>query len=315
MRRILLLACLVVVGLLLVAGLYRRTVALRIYGLIQGSPPLSEAIAETPDVEWADEYFTLQRIDPRTIAIGEPRYAQQNYSYLILGESRAILFDSGPGVRDITPIVQSQTSLPVTVVASHFHYDHVGNHARFERVALPDLPGLRERAQGGVLSLRDEEHLGFLEGQSAPDLKVTEWWAPGATIDLGGRELQVIHAPGHTPDSIVLYDPDAHQLFAGDFIYPGELYAFLPGSSLRDYLATANTLLDFLPRNCRILTAHRSKPPRAPVLLYEDLLDLRALLQGIHDGSAEGEGFFPQLYRANFRVTLLTDIVWLEDWD
>ena len=315
MRRALLLASLAVVGLLVVAAVHRRTVALRIYGLIQGPPPLSEAIVETPDVRWADDYFTLQRIDARTIAIGEPRYAQQNYSYLILGKSRAILYDSGSGVRDITPIVRSQTSLPVTVVASHLHYDHVGNHARFERVAFVDLPALRERAQGGVLSLRDEEHLGFLEGRPAPDLQVTEWWVPGTTLGLGGRRLRVIHTPGHTPDSIALYDPDSHQLFAGDFIYPGELYAFLPGSSLRDYLATANALLELLPRDSLILTAHRSKPPRAPVLLYDDLLDLRSLLQRIHDGVADGEGVFPRRYRANYRITLLTDVVWLEDWN
>ncbi len=70
------------------------------------------------------------------------------------------------------------------------------------------------------------------------DVTVTEWLKPGATIDLGGRVLQVLHVPGHTPTSVALYDAARHQLFAGDFLYPTTLYAFLPGSSLSAYRKT-----------------------------------------------------------------------------
>ena len=47
-------------------------------------PPKDEGEAVT----WFDDYYTVQKIDERTFAIGEPRYYQFNFNYLILGETR-----------------------------------------------------------------------------------------------------------------------------------------------------------------------------------------------------------------------------------
>jgi glyoxylase-like metal-dependent hydrolase (beta-lactamase superfamily II) len=290
-------------------------VVLRGFALLSRPPTLSQPLSEGKGVEWFDDYYTVQFIDDRTIAIGEPRYWQQNYNYLILGESRAILFDSGPGVRNILPVVKRLTSLPVTVVASHLHFDHVGNHEQFDRMAMVDLPELHSRIDAGVLRPDSGQHVGFLAGLEPPALRVTEWWEPGARIDLGGRTLEVIHAPGHTPESIVLFDSDRRQAFTGDHIYPGELVAFLPGSNLGDYLATTERLMQRLPEDAVLLTAHRINPPGAPLLHYRDLADLAALLEAIKAGTGSGRGVFPHTYTVNDRMTLLTDLPWLERWD
>ncbi|MEN8158837.1 MAG: MBL fold metallo-hydrolase, partial [Myxococcota bacterium] len=190
---------LVAIAAAAVAGRHR----LLVYGLaLEGAPPLLERAEEDPGVRWVDDYFTVTVVDARTFAIAEPRYAQQNHSYLIAGSERAVLFDAGPGLRDIRPVAESLTDLPITFVPSHFHYDHVGNEVSFERVAVIDLPYLRERAPDGRLRLGFAEHLGAAEGIEAPTLHVDEWLAPGSTLTLGERTLRILYTPDHTEDSI-----------------------------------------------------------------------------------------------------------------
>jgi glyoxylase-like metal-dependent hydrolase (beta-lactamase superfamily II) len=281
---------------------------------LAGPPPLLEAGDEGPAVRWHDDYFTIEVLDERTFAIGEPRYAQQNFSYLIVGAERAVLFDAGPGVRDIRTVAASLTDRPITFVPSHFHYDHVGNEVTFERVAVVDLPYLRERAASGRLRLTFDEHLGLAEGFATPTLEVDEWLAPGSRLDLGGRSLEVLYTPGHTEDSISLRDLDSGDLFAGDFLYPGPLFAFLPNSGLGDYLQGAETVLDVLGDTARVFGAHRTAPPGAPLLATRDVADLRAALLAIRDGGLEGEGVYPVVYRVNERLDLLAEPAWLQRW-
>jgi hydroxyacylglutathione hydrolase len=43
---------------------------------------------------WIDDYYVVEAVDATTIAICEPRYYQGNYSYMIIGTERAVLFDA-----------------------------------------------------------------------------------------------------------------------------------------------------------------------------------------------------------------------------
>lgn len=282
---------------------------------LEATPPPRAQEDEGPAVRWADDWFTVEEIAPGTFAIGEPRYYQQNFSYLIIGSERAVLFDAGPGMRDLRPVVRSLTALPVLFVPSHFHYDHVGNQITFEDVAVIDLPGLRSRAPDGRLEFAWFEHLGAAEGVDAAPLEIDRWLKPGEEIELGGRELEVLYTPGHTPDSISLLDRAARLLLTGDFLYPFELYAFLPNSSLGDYQRAADRVLATVPDDARLFGAHREGPPGAPRMAMDDVRDLASTLRALSEGEIEGTDVYPVRYRVNDRLDLLAEPAWLARWD
>ncbi len=260
-----------------------------------------------------DDYWAVQRLDTDTYAIGEPRYYQQNYAYLILGQRRALLFDAGSGTRDIGPIVGRLTRLPVTLVVSHLHFDHLGGVGPFASVAMIDLPQTRADVGGGRFRPGRYQYLGLVDGRSAPTLTVAEWLKPDATIDLGGRALRVLSTPGHTPSSVSLYDPATHRLFAGDYIYPTTLYAFLPGASLSAYHATARRLLADLPADTILWTAHCCRAGEkisAPWLAMNDLRDLDVALSAHEAGRLKGSGFYPIRFPVSRQMTLATGFAW-----
>jgi hydroxyacylglutathione hydrolase len=262
---------------------------------------------------WFDDYFVVETLDPDTFAIGEPRYYQGNYSYLILGTQRAVLFDAGTGFRDIVPVVRSLTGLPVTVIPSHLHFDHVGALGHLDRTALLAEPALRARARDSHLTLGRYEFLGFADRLAIPSFRVDEWWAPDAIVDLGGRQLRVLATPGHTPTSVSLYDESRRQLFAGDFIYPGDLYAFLPGASRSAYHGTTQRLLASLDPITRIFAAHMQDATvavSAPVLAVDDLRALDAALSAIEAGRADARGFYPRVFAVRGPVRFATGWAW-----
>lgn len=261
----------------------------------------------------ANDYFAVEDIGGGVFAIGEPRYYQRNYAYLIVGQKRALLFDSGSGTRDISGVVAGLTRLPVTVMASHLHYDHLGGIAPFGHVAMIDLPQTRADVSGGVFRARRYEYLGLIDHLAPPAVKLGEWLAPGAVIDLGGRGLTVLNTPGHTPTSAALWDAAGHRLFIGDYIYPTTLYAFLPGASLSAYRRTAQTLLNTLPADTVLWTAHccrKDEGAAAPWLSMGDLRDLDAVLMRQRAGQVKSTGFYPRIYPVNRQMTLATGFDW-----
>ncbi len=224
-----------------------------------------------------------------------------------------MLFDAGTGLRDIVPVVRSLTGLPVTVMASHLHFDHVGALGRLDRTAALDEAALRRRAPEARLTLQRYEFLGFADRLKDFSFRVDEWWPDGATIDLGGRSLRVLATPGHTPTSVSLYDASRHQLFAGDFIYPGDLYAYLPGASRAAYLATTRRLLLTIDPTTQIFAAHMEDAAvavRAPVLEVGDLRALEASLTAIAAGQLHSEGFYPRIFPVRGVLKFATGWPW-----
>ncbi|PID61604.1 MAG: hypothetical protein CSB44_06095 [Gammaproteobacteria bacterium] len=268
----------------------------------------------------SDVHFFVAQLDEKTYAIGEPEAWTKNFSYLILGNKRALLFDAGIGQFDIRPIIQQITDLPLTFSPSHFHYDHTGQ-ADWERVAIIDMPHIRQQAEGNTLALTGGQYLGGFEGLEPPVWHVTEWIKPGEYIDLGERKLKVLYTPGHTDNSVSLVDEERDMMFSGDFIMRGHHQAFSPTSSMGDYLQSARRMTKFLSDypSMPIYSAHGmadgSDNSEVPVMWLSDVSDLKQGLKDIYDGKLKGEGIYPVIYIISDRITLEAEPRWLQIWD
>ncbi len=278
-------------------------------------PPLLDVAAQVPDGTPAgDGYYVVVALDGQTFAIAEPRYWARNFNYLIMGTERAIMFDAGAGHEDIRPVVDALTDLPITFLPSHFHYDHVGREGAFDHVAVVDLPHVRKQANGNALELTWEQHLGSAEGLEIPTLMVDEWIAPGETIDLGGRTLSLLYTPGHTDNSVSLYDAERKVMFSGDFVTGNLAGAIAPTASLGDYLQSAKKVLRSTDAATIIRGAHGSESGGIPTNDHSDVRDLRDTLIAIRDRKLEGTGTFPITYVINDKMILVAEPRWLQDW-
>jgi glyoxylase-like metal-dependent hydrolase (beta-lactamase superfamily II) len=203
------------------------------------------AYSKLERVNVPDKWFEVYRIRPGIFAIYEPHQQEEIISYLILGEKRALLFDTGMGISDIKKVVEGLTNLPVSVMNSHTHNDHVSGNWRFSRIYGMDTAFTRESAKGSVAAAQQEIGPGMVCGDLPPDFdagsyavkpfNIADWLHGGETIDLGGRVLEVISTPGHTPDSVALWDARNALLFTGDMYYPGPIYLFRPETDLDAY--------------------------------------------------------------------------------
>jgi glyoxylase-like metal-dependent hydrolase (beta-lactamase superfamily II) len=310
-------AALIIVSVLLLGVIVAALFAPYVYGelaaWLEPHVIVDPAPARLAKGRMADDYFAVEDLGGGTFAIGEPRYYQQNYSYLIVGQTRAVLFDSGSGTRDISGVVGGLTKLPITVIVSHLHFDHLGGIGPFGHVVMIDLPETRADVSGAFFRPSRYQYMGFFDGRVAPSFRVAEWLASGMVIDLGGRSLQILSTPGHTPSSVALFDAANRRLFIGDFIYPTTLYAFLPGASLSAYQATARMLLGMLPTDTVLWTAHccrKNEGVSAPWLSMRDLGDLDVALTAVRAGQAKAVDFYPRVFPVNDEMTLAAGFPW-----
>jgi glyoxylase-like metal-dependent hydrolase (beta-lactamase superfamily II) len=255
-----------------------------------------------------DDWFEVYAVAPGVYALSEPRQAEGVTSFLVIGSGRALLFDTGLGVGRISTVVARLTSLPVTVLNSHTHFDHVGGNREFADVRNLDGPYSLASARGEIAeALRayasatlDVDHVcGPLPAGVASREYVIPTWRmaamvrDGERLDLGGRSLEVIRTPGHTPDSICLLDRTRGLLFTGDTYYSGEIYLWAPGTDIDDYIASIEKLARLEPGLKLLLPAHG--PPMAePRRLVELAQALRHIRAGTarHEPAAEGRRLF-----------------------
>lgn len=213
------------------------------------------------------EWFEVYKLDNSTYAIHEPGVFQEVLTYLVIGENNAVLLDTGMGIGNIKLVVDELTEKPVSVINTHSHLDHLGGNHLFSDIAIYDDSNAIETMQ-----MKNDYWRRY-------EKRILSWkpWPKGFTpetfriypsnptrllydkdrIELGGRTLEVLHAPGHCPDEIVLFDRAKRGLFTGDAFYLARLYAHGPSSDLDVYYNTAKRLANLIPEVDWLYPSHK----------------------------------------------------------
>jgi hydroxyacylglutathione hydrolase len=159
---------------------------------------------------WGKEVFksedvVFHQIDEHTW-VGTGHLVFNESVYLVEGNDKAVLIDAGSKIKNLNKIVASITKKPIMLVATHVHWDHVGSAINYfpEIYINPAdtvlIPKVMPKYKGKVKYLKD-----------------------GEIIDLGGRKLEVVFTPAHTPGSTTFIDKDAGYGFSGDSFGSGNL--------------------------------------------------------------------------------------------
>lgn len=82
------------------------------------------------------DWFTVEKVDEDTYVISEYKHWEETHCYLLIGKEKALLIDSGLGVENIKKVVDKITSLPIKLVTTHVHWDHIGGHRYFNDIAV-----------------------------------------------------------------------------------------------------------------------------------------------------------------------------------
>ena len=178
----------------------------------------------------------------------------------VRGRDRDLLVDSGLGVRPLRRELPSVTGHDILAVASHTHFDHIGNHHEFEhRLCHPAEAEVLARPTGentvwreframmdpaSALDALPEAGFDFADYtvRPAPPTRLID---EGDELDLGDRLFRVFHMPGHSPGSVCLFEPATATLFSGDVLYDGELLDNLLHSDPDRYAETLARLREF----------------------------------------------------------------------
>lgn len=215
-------------------------------------------------------WFGKQTLDPALTLITEPfvhPYMSANIWHL-KGRDVDLLVDTGMGICPLAPQIDTPAGKPLLVVATHIHLDHIGSLHEFADRAGPAQSAAEFARMGDAATYAHEfrELEGAVSrlphpGWSAHDYRIepaplTRVLAEGDSVDLGDRRFSVLHLPGHSPDSIALFDEQDGLFFSGDAIYDDTLLDDMPDSDRAAYRRTMRRLLD-LP----ISTGHGGHGP------------------------------------------------------
>ena len=246
--------------------------------------------------------YSLEELCPSVYAIDD---RQEESMYLVCGRERALMIDTGSSGEPLTPLIRSLWDGPIELALTHAHFDHMYHWDEFSAVSLHS-----EDIAAWNKVLRPVVWISSVGSGKKPKRYPMESCRPlreGDTIPLGGKELRVIHAKGHTPGSVIFADEADRLLFTGDAFGSGSYaWMWMPGCScLSEYRQSLRELLVKLRpyEGYAMLGGHRkqSQLPGANPLSLSLVEDMERLCTRILDGSCQWEA-----KERNFGVTTYT---------
>lgn len=161
--------------------------------------------------------------------------------FLLAGEEKALLIDSGMKIRNAKEIAEELVSLPIELLNTHGDMDHIGSNDEFEYFYMnPAEASNYYNTQGRTGSFIPVEN--------------------GDILDLGNRKLEMIHIPGHTPGSIAVLDIDNRVLYGGDTVQDGTIFMFGVQRELHAYMQSLKKLKRYQKRFDKIYPSHGTIP-------------------------------------------------------
>ena len=220
----------------------------------------------------ATHWFERRRVDDDITLLWEPHVVSLMRCNIwhVRGTRRDLVVDTGMGVASLVEAADDLFGHQVTAVATHGHDDHIGSHHEFgEVLAHPAEAGLLENppitsldpvVAWGIDEVQSLERAGYvfthpyfvtalpvgmtLEGFSQKPAVVSRLVDEGDIVDIGSRQFEVLHLPGHSPGSIGLWEAETGILFSGDAVYDGPLLDELSDSDIGQYCTTMERLLE-----------------------------------------------------------------------
>lgn len=240
-----------------------------------------------------NDWFTIDKIDERTYIISEYRHWEETHCYLLNGSERSLLIDTGLGICNIYDVVKKLTDKPITAVATHIHWDHIGGHKYF-----PDFYSHKEELNwlNGEFPLTIEQiremvvdRCDLPEGYQVDTYDFfqgtpTRVLEDNDVIDLGDRSVRVLHTPGHSPGHMCFYEKDQGYLYTGDLVYKDTLFAYYPSTDPKAYLSSLKTVAALGAK--RIFPAHHTLDIQPEILVrMRDALEHLNTTGKLHHGS------------------------------
>lgn len=240
------------------------------------------------------DWFSVEKIDADTFAISEYKHWEETHCYLLIGTNAAVLIDTGLGIANIKSLVESITSMPVLVITTHIHWDHIGGHKYFKDMAVHEnevewISGKFPIPLQMVKNSITLKPCDFPDDFEIDNYNVFQGYPTsimhdGDIIQFGNRKLKVIHTPGHSPGHCCFYEEERGYLFSGDLIYKGCLDAFYPTTDPFAFMQSVDKIKNLLVK--KILPAHHQLDLRADFI--DDVANAFHVLQQenkLHQGN------------------------------